>query len=391
MRVVILLVSLIAVPYIMWQVMRIKGNKNITALENVQTGKSVSIFERNDYALMDVEEYLVYCLPGIVDMGMDDEMLKTMAIIMRTSIYGEMYPELVYQSPYAEEGGETGLEVATGTDSAMYNLIRNGSCLVNEDSLTEVRYDKSELMDKWGGSYSTYMNRLCSAVLATKGQVICYEGMFIVPVYHQVSVGQTVSAQEIYGKEIPYLQGTDSKEDITCDGFSVTQVVDGLRIKKLCDLYCEQNPAAYIDYSKDTSGTNEDSSSADDETKADNGRETTAGDKTKEKGSADNVDKNTNKENEINILEATEHGFVKYVNVFGKTMTGQTFAGVMGLQSANFHIDQVDDGYRIITIGKGNSLGLSLWGGEAMARQGRTCDEIIKKYYANVDIVDMAQ
>ena len=72
-------------------------------------------------------------------------------------------------------------------------------------------------------------------------------------------------------------------------------------------------------------------------------------------------------------------------------MTGQTFAGVMGLQSANFHIDHVDDGYRIITIGKGNSLGLSLWGGEAMARQGRTCDEIIKKYYANVDIVDMAQ
>lgn len=367
MRVVVLLVSLIAVPYIMWQVMRIRGNKNITALENVQTGKSVSIFEGNDYALMDVEEYLVYCLPGVVDMGMDDEMLKTMAIIMRTSIYGEMYPELVYQSPYAEEGGETGLEVATGTDSAMYNLIRNGSCLVNEDSLTEVRYDKSELIDKWGGSYYTYMNRLCSAVLATKGQVICYEGMFIVPVYHQVSVGQTVSAQEIYGKEIPYLQGTDSKEDITCDGFSVTQVVDGLRIKKLCDLYGEQNPAAYVDYSKDTSGTDT------------------------EKSSADNGEKNNDMENEINILEATEHGFVKYVNVFGKTMTGQTFAGVMGLQSANFHIDQVDDGYRIITIGKGNSLGLSLWGGEAMARQGRTCHEIIKKYYANVDIVDIAQ
>ena len=72
----------------------------------------------------------------------------------------------------------------------------------------------------------------------------------------------------------------------------------------------------------------------------------------------------------LTVLEATKSGFVRKVNVFGTVVTGETFAQTLSLGTTNFHIDQVEDGYRIISIGKGSSLGMSMYGAGWKADQG---------------------
>ena len=78
------------------------------------------------------------------------------------------------------------------------------------------------------------------------------------------------------------------------------------------------------------------------------------------------------------------------VNVFGTVVTGETFAQTLSLGTTNFHIDQVEDGYRIISIGKGSSLGMSMYGAGWKADQGSTYREIITYYYPETSIVDGA-
>ena len=51
------------------------------------------------------------------------------------------------------------------------------------------------------------------AVGETTGEVITYEGKYIQPYFHGISVGTTLSAKEWFGKEIPYLQEKDSLKE----------------------------------------------------------------------------------------------------------------------------------------------------------------------------------
>ena len=44
------------------------------------------------------------------------------------------------------------------------------------------------------------------------------------------------------------------------------------------------------------------------------------------------------------------------------------------------------DGYRIITIGVGDSLGLSLYGAAILSENGESYDEILAYYYAGAEL-----
>ena len=50
------------------------------------------------------------------------------------------------------------------------------------------------------------------------------------------------------------------------------------------------------------------------------------------------------------------------------------------------HIDKPDDKYRVVSIGVGNSLGLSLYGAALLAANGESYEEIIQYYYNGVTV-----
>jgi stage II sporulation protein D len=69
-------------------------------------------------------------------------------------------------------------------------------------------------------------------------------------------------------------------------------------------------------------------------------------------------------------------------------MRGTEFRSMLGLRSACFSIEFVDDDLmRITTTGHGHGVGMSQWGANALAKTGGTYREILRHYYTGIDLV----
>ena len=339
-----------AIPYVgtgLFVRYRDVSDARIAALSS---SRDVCILQNGNYRLIDCEEYILYVLAGLYDPSWNVEMTKTMAVLTRTAIYYEMND----QADTANGGGK----------------------IINEGDLKEIRIEKDELKQKWGKEYKQNMEMVFQAVKDTMGQVIVYDGRLIIPVSHAVSIGVTVSAEELYGTAIPYLVSVDSSQDIQSPDFSSTKIYSALRIKKEFGMNGEGEA---FDGSENLGQTDKAAVVKD------------GGEKNKSEtaGSAQNEEQVIDADT-LTVLEATKSGFVRKVNVFGTVVTGETFAQTLSLGTTNFHIDQVEEGYRIISIGKGSSLGMSMYGAGWKANQGSTYREIIAYYYPETSISDGA-
>jgi stage II sporulation protein D len=56
------------------------------------------------------------------------------------------------------------------------------------------------------------------------------------------------------------------------------------------------------------------------------------------------------------------------------------------LSSTNFYVEEVEGGVRFICLGKGSCLGVSQYGANCLANQGKNYEEIIHYYFQNVTI-----
>ena len=63
-------------------------------------------------------------------------------------------------------------------------------------------------------------------------------------------------------------------------------------------------------------------------------------------------------------------------------------SGLPTLKSAKFDVSV--DGDRVIftTYGYGHGVGMSQWGAQVLAENGKTYDEILKYYFRNIEIKD---
>jgi stage II sporulation protein D len=183
-------------------------------------------------------------------------------------------------------------------------------------------------------NYEKNERKIRQAVADTAGLVIEQEDSLIMALYHEVSIGKTASAEEVLGENVDYLQSVDSSQDVEAKHY-MNMVV-----------YTWEEVAERIG-------------------------ETTE-----------------NQENkvEIAVVESTENGFVQQVSVEGNVMSGEEAMELFDLSSTNFYVEEVDGGVRFICLGKGNCLGVSQYGANCLANQGKSYEEIIHHYFQNVTI-----
>ena len=103
---------------------------------SAKSGRNVCIYDNGEYSLVDVEEYTASTLAGMMSDKWSDEMLKAVAVVVRTGIYYQM-----------DENDR---------NSATQGQTKN---LINESQLREIRYTESQLKKKWGGECSGIMRR----------------------------------------------------------------------------------------------------------------------------------------------------------------------------------------------------------------------------------------
>ena len=329
---ILFLVSIVLIPCAMTFIFGlfnadIQIGKNGNSLENRQLGKKVLIEINGLYKSMDVEEFVLGILPGTIPADYDDEALKVQAVLIRTNVLKEM------QEKNTEDAADLSYRYIT----------------------------VEERITLWGErNYEKYEGRFEKAVAQTAGQVVEQENSLIMALYHEVSIGKTASAKEILGEDISYLQSVESSQDVEAKHY--------------------MNIVSYTwqELQERNSGVEETESKSDEDIQKNAENES----------EADNDMGTQGASVEVLIKESTENGFVRQLSVGGTTYTGDEAMQCFGLTSTNFYVEEVEGGIRFICLGKGNCLGVSLYGANRMALEGKSMDDIIKYFYKGVSVVN---
>ena len=95
---------------------------------------------------------------------------------------------------------------------------------------------------------------------------------------------------------------------------------------------------------------------------------------------------NFNNSTIIEILEYTDGGNIKTINIGDKTYTGRQVRELLGLRSADFDIKINDGSASFITRGFGHGVGMSQYGANGMANAGYNYKDILSHYYPGTNL-----
>jgi stage II sporulation protein D len=199
---------------------------------------------------------------------------------------------------------------------------------------------KGEMLKKWGiFSYYHYYSKINQAVNSTAGMIILYQDEPIDPLFFSTSNGKTENSEDVWEKQIPYLRSVVSPGEETSprffavEEFPVDVVVSRLR---------QEWPDISIDHK--------------------------------------------NPEKQWKVMEVSEGGRIKNMQVGSKVIKGTEFRQLFELKSTDFKWERSGKNIKIMSTGFGHGVGMSQYGADAMAKNGANYVDIIKHYYSGVEI-----
>ena len=199
-------------------------------------------------------------------------------------------------------------------------------------------YTQEKLRERWGTDYDTYYQKISDAVDAVWGETITYDGKLIDACFHAVSNGQTESAEEVWGAEVPYLQTVASPGDRTATGYASTGTFTTDEVRSIL----------------------------------------TGGDPT--------ITLGENPEEWFGKATLSDAGTVHSQPVGDATLPGTQIRKLFGLRSAAYTVDYADGVFTFSVQGYGHGVGMSQHGADYLAKQGYTYKEILEYYYTGVAI-----
>ncbi len=172
--------------------------------------------------------------------------------------------------------------------------------------------------------------RLDLAETETSGLVLRYGGELIDPLYHAVSGRKTEDAAAYYNKSVPYLKSVSDAWGAYSPKLVKTQRLKPEAVAKMLGVK-EPSPV-------------------------------------------------------VKIMEKTSSGRVKTIKVGEKSFTGREFREKLALSSTDFTVAQQNGELVITTYGDGHGVGMSQYGANGMAMEGKSYQEILKHYYTGIQI-----
>ena len=200
---------------------------------------------------------------------------------------------------------------------------------------------------RWGkATTDVYWRRLEQAEAATAGLLVFYHGDLIDPLYHSVSGKMTEDAADYFGQSLPYLKpvddhwGQEAPERVLVEtkSFTLDAVATALATTGKAVSVAALTSAA-------------------------------------QGGKAP-----------VRVVAPTATGRVKTVSVAGVTVTGREFREKLGLRSTDFTVTVQDGKIVVTTYGYGHGVGMSQYGADGMAKEGKDFRQILTHYYTGVEI-----
>ncbi|MFD0957879.1 stage II sporulation protein D [Paenibacillus chungangensis] len=182
--------------------------------------------------------------------------------------------------------------------------------------------------------------KLKRAVDETKGQLLMYQGEPVQAFYFSTSNGYTENSEDYWGSEIPYLRSVASPWDEAISPRYETEISLSLK-----DFYRKLSIS----------------------------------------GKAASTKLN------MKVVERTEGNRILEVAINGKSFTGRELREKLELNSTAFQWRVDGDRIAIKTYGFGHGVGMSQWGANGMAMQGRTAEDILQHYYKNTGVEEASK
>lgn len=208
------------------------------------------------------------------------------------------------------------------------------------DTVTHQAFvSEQELKQRWSGEkYSVNMDKLNKAVQETKDQILTYEGKPIQATFFSTSNGYTENSEDYWGDKIPYLRSVPSPWDATLSP----------RYKETVTLSAKELQQKL--------------------------------------GLRSAIPVSTGSSSGIRVIEKSEGKRIKKLSVGGQTMSGREFREKLGLNSSHFQWSWKGSEVLITTFGYGHGVGMSQWGANGMAKEGKKAEEIVKYFYTGIEL-----
>ncbi|MEK3719102.1 stage II sporulation protein D [Paenibacillus sp. FSL H8-0034] len=217
-----------------------------------------------------------------------------------------------------------------------------GEALVTDTINHQVYVSDLELKARWGSLYEGNSDKLDQAIRETEGIVLTYDGKPIEANFFSTSNGYTENSEDYWNTYIPYLRSVPSPWDRTLSP----------RFKETIEL-----SAAALRNKLGISST----------------LSVSAGN-----GSG------------LQIIELSQGHRIKKLRIAGKAFSGREVREKLGLNSSQFQWSWQGDRLQITTFGYGHGVGMSQWGAQGMALEGRKAEEIVKYFYTGIELGEAA-
>lgn len=214
-----------------------------------------------------------------------------------------------------------------------------GADFSNDSTKYQAYFSPKEAKEFYGDEYEAGLEKITAAVKAVEGELIIFENEPIIAAFHSMSSGKTESAKNVWGQDISYLTPVESQGDV------------------LADNYIEEKTFTPAELSARLTE------------------------------SIDGVSLPEEKEGWIIISSHSESGTVLSLCAGGINLTGARLREILSLRSACFDCYFDGEEFHFLTRGSGHGVGMSQYGANAMALQGKGYEEIILHYYPGTSIM----
>ncbi len=169
------------------------------------------------------------------------------------------------------------------------------------------------------------------AVSSTRGELIVYKDKPIDALYHSTCGGQTESAADVWGTDIPYLQSVECKYCSASNYYETRQVISYQDLNDISGLVTGSNP-------------------------------------------------------HIEISEKSLSGRAREIKVNDQEISASQFRQLFNLPSTYWEFKNEKDDLIINSRGYGHGVGMCQYGANGMALDGKSYKEIISHYYKDTEI-----
>jgi len=209
---------------------------------------------------------------------------------------------------------------------AVHQLIENPGMPLYD--IYQAFATKESLRELWGDRFDYFMARIRMSVETTRGEIMMYNGVPILAVFHAMSAGQTELAENVWRRPRPYLISVFSCDYDGINGFEVETIIHVATVARSL-------------------------------------------------GGSEN--------DRFVITQISNAGYVLEVTFGNQTFTGREVRERLGLRSTNFNVTHAANGDAIfITRGHGHGVGMSQHGANNRALRGANYIEILTHYFHNV-------